>query len=94
MFFIINFMGDFMNDYHETQLNKHMYQLDRESAKEEEIQLLAEQLVATSLSAIGSVARASKYDFDYTVLMNATNGSEEFNEMFYSVAKKLIDSVG
>jgi hypothetical protein len=83
-----------MSDYHDTTLNNHMYQLDREEAKEEEIQLLTEQLVATAVSAIGSVARASNYDFDYVLLMNTTNGSEEFNDMFYEIAKKLIKSVG
>ena len=83
-----------MADYHEQQLNKYMYQLDEESAKDEAIELLAEQMTCASSSAIAHVLTASNYDVSYKDRNNNTNGSEEFNELFYSIAKKLIDISG
>ena len=77
----------------ETSLQRER-RLDAEAEKEKAINVLAEQLACASLSAVGEVAKASVYEFDYKFLMNSTNGSEEFYEMFHSIAKKLINSVG
>lgn len=80
--------------WEEIQLNNHLLQLDDDSAKEEAIELLAEQLSSASSLAISNILRASAYDFEYKDVNNATNGSDEFNEMFYQVAEKLINSIG
>jgi hypothetical protein len=61
--------------------------------KEEAIVALSEQLSAATSAAISQVARASAYDFEYKLLNNETNGSDEFNEMFYSIAENLINSL-
>ena len=83
-----------MNDYHETQLNKHMHQLDEDNAKEEAIELLAEQMSCASSAAIAHVLAASNYEISYKNRNNLINGSDEFNEMIHSIATKLIESVG
>ena len=75
-------------------LDQYLNRQDNADAKEEAIQFLAEQLTAASVSAVGQVGRASNYEFSYKLMINLTNGSDEFNEMFYKIAEKLIDSVG
>ena len=78
----------------EQSLNAHLSNLDEQDAKEQAIEMLAERMSAACTGAIGRVISASCYDFDYKTLINATNGSDEFNEMFYKVAEKLINSEG
>lgn len=62
--------------------------------KEKAIQLLAEQMSCASSAAIDQVCMASNYEFSHKVKNNSTNGSDKFNDMFYEVAEKLIESVG
>lgn len=83
-----------MSDYHETQLNKHMYQLDEDSAKEEAIELLAEQLIATATKTARDVIAASNYDLTMLEVVGETAHSDEFNEMYYKIAEKLIKVSG
>lgn len=71
--------------------------LDRQEnseAREDSIKLLAEQLSCSASFGISQALMASSYDFKYKDVNNNTNGSDEFNELFYSIAEKLIDSVG
>ena len=81
-----------MNDYNEMMLNNHLYQLDADSAKEEAIELLAEQMSCASSAAIAHVLAASNYEISYKNRNNLINGNDEFNEMLYSIAEKLIKS--
>jgi hypothetical protein len=83
-----------MSDYNEMMLNKHLYQLDADSAKEEAIELLAEQMSCASSAAIAHVLAASNYEVSYKNRNNLINGNDEFNEMFYLIAEKLINSAG
>ena len=75
-------------------LDQHLNNVDLEEAKEEAIQLLAEQMSCASSMAVAQVLTASNYEFSYKNRNNLTNGSDEFNDMFYEIAKKLINSVG
>ena len=75
-------------------LDQYLNRQDNADAKEEAVQLLAEQLTVASVVAVGQIGRASNYEFSYKLMINLTNGSDEFNEMFYKIAEKLIDSVG
>ncbi len=61
--------------------------------KEKAIQLLAEQMSCAASAAVAHVCLASAHDVSFKVRNNETNGSEEFNGMFYEIATKLIESV-
>ena len=76
-----------------TSIDQYLNNLDADESKEDSIKLLAEQLSCASSSAIAAVVRASNYGFKYKDVNNSTNGSEEFNNMFYEIAKTLINSV-
>jgi hypothetical protein len=69
-------------------------QMNDDSARDSAIELLAEQLSCAASLSVTHVAIASTYEFEYKVVNNSTNGSDEFNEMFYKIATKLIDSAG
>ena len=87
-------MGGFiMTDYHEQQLNKHMYQLDEDSAKDEAIELLAEQLMVAAFRAMRDVLTASNYDLTASDTHTEAN-KEEFNDMYYGIAERLIKVSG
>lgn len=75
-------------------LDQHLRGLDEQEAKEEAIELLAEQMSCAASSAIAEVLRASAYEFSHKEVNNNTNGSDEFNELYYSIAEKLINTVG
>jgi hypothetical protein len=74
-------------------LDQHLKGLDLEEAKEEAIQLLAEQLSLGAMASVTEVCMASNYEFSYKNRNNLTNGNDEFHEMYCSIAKKLINSV-
>ena len=59
-------------------------------AKDEAIELLAEQLIATATKAARDVIAASNYNLTMLEIVNETSHSTEFNELYYSAAKKLI----
>ena len=69
-------------------------QMNNNTDRDYAIELLAEQLSSASVSVVGQVCMASNYEFSYKLMMNETNGSDKFNDMFYEIATKLIDSVG
>jgi hypothetical protein len=66
----------------------------RKEDKERAITILAEQMSCASSAAVAQVCMASTHDVSFKVRNNETNGSDEFNDMFYEIAKKLIESVG
>ena len=79
-----------MSDYNEMMLNNHLYQLDADSAKEEAIELLAEQLIAATAKTARDVITASNYNLTACEVIKETDHSDEFNEMFYKIAENLI----
>lgn len=74
-------------------LDQHLKSIDEDEAKEDAINLLAEQMLSASLVGINQATQASAYDFKYKDVMNATNGDEDFYNAFYEAAKKLIESI-
>ena len=75
-------------------LNAHLSKLDKEDERENAIEMLAQRMSSAATNAVGLVCASSPYDFSYKEMMNNTNGSDEYNEMFYKIAEKLIDSQG
>jgi hypothetical protein len=75
-------------------LNAHLSKLDAQDEKEQAIEALAERLSSAASLAVANILRSSNYDLTYKTINNSTNGSDEFNEMFYKVAENLINNGG
>lgn len=69
------------------------YLTRQESGDSEEaaIELLAEQLMKTAIETAGQVLMASTYNVTAADRWASFN-TDEFNEVYYAIAKKLIDS--
>lgn len=73
-------------------LNAHLSKLEEQDDKEQSIESLAGQLSCVASLAVANFLRSSTYDFKHKSVNNETNGSDEFNEMFYKVAENLINN--
>ena len=78
--------------YVSKQVDDHCEQLGNDDAREQAIESLAEHLSSAASLGVSNFLRLSRYDFSYKNINNLTNGSDEYNEMFYKIAEKLIDS--
>lgn len=69
------------------------YLINQETGDSEEtaIELLAEQLMKTAIETAGQVLMASAYNVTAMDRWGAFK-TEEFNEAYYAIAKKLIES--
>ena len=81
-------------EHNDFLLDQHIAQMDVDSARDNAIELLAEQLSSAASNAVNNTCMASPYDFSHKAKNNLTNGSDDFNELFYDIAEKLIDSLG
>lgn len=80
--------------HHENQLNKYLAQEDANEAKDAAIELLAEQMIATATATVRETLNVSTYNFTMTDIIGVTSHNDEFNEVFYKAAEKLINSLG
>jgi hypothetical protein len=61
-------------------------------ARDDAIETLAEQLTVAATMATREVMRASNYEVSSCDILTETNHNESFNEVFYAIAEKFIDS--
>jgi hypothetical protein len=73
-------------------LDQHLNLLAEIDARDDAIETLAEQLTVASTMATREVMRASNYEVSSCDILAETNHNELFNEVFYAIAEKFIDS--
>jgi len=73
------------------QLNEHFKKIDEADAKEQAIEELAEKMLLKATLAINEVVNSSIYDVSMATVTSYTNHNEQFNDVFYSLAEKIIN---
>lgn len=71
-------------------LDQHLNSMSEDEARDEAIELLAEQLIATAIKTARDVVVASTYDLSMMDVTKAID-STEFSEVYYQMAEKMID---
>jgi hypothetical protein len=81
-----------MSNWSNNKLNAHLKSLDDAEAKEIAIEALAERLMIEATKASRNVINAYNNHLSMTDVVKITSNSEEFNDVFYKIAEKVINA--
>ena len=73
-------------------LDQYLSIQEDDEAREEAIETLAEQMIVAAMLSTRDVLRASAYEITKSDILSATDHDEAFNEIFYAMAEKFVDS--
>ena len=78
-------------EHNDIQLDKHLVQLDAESARDSAIELLAEKLMQASEKSSKDVLDNTFFHISHSDIQAVIIGCDKFNEAFEEIATALID---